>query len=78
MKDKSEFNDSYGPIAVIDEQLNKFDHIILFPEKLARANAVLEKYGLPSDFDKNKNIKSKAQSKNKKLTSAQKLKKGTV
>ena len=44
------------PIDVIDSDLDKYDNIVLFPEKLARANEMLAKHGLPkewqADYDK--------------------------
>jgi hypothetical protein len=35
------------PIVKIDKSLNKFDDVILFPEKLEKANEMLKKIGLP-------------------------------
>jgi len=35
------------PIVVIDNSLEKYRGKVLFPEKLAKANAVLKKIGLP-------------------------------
>ena len=34
-------------IARIDLTLNKYDNVVLFPEKLAKANAQLKKSGPP-------------------------------
>ena len=36
-----------APIDVIDPELDKYDDIILFPEKLQRAKEMLAKHGLP-------------------------------
>ena len=33
----------------VDKALNTFDDVILFPEKLARANATLRRVGAPDD-----------------------------
>jgi hypothetical protein len=38
------------PIVKIDKSLNKFDDKILFPEKLAKANEMLKKVGLPKQW----------------------------
>jgi len=35
------------PAIRIDKELNKYDNIVLFPEKLAKANEMLQKAGLP-------------------------------
>ena len=35
------------PIVLIDHALDKYEDIVLFPEKLARANEMLRKIGLP-------------------------------
>jgi len=35
------------PIVMFDKELEKFRGQVLFPEKLARANAILAKAGLP-------------------------------
>ncbi len=32
---------------IIDESLNKYDGVVLFPEKLEKANEDLKKHGLP-------------------------------
>jgi len=33
-----------------DPELDKYKDIVLFPEKLARANEILEKYGMPEEY----------------------------
>lgn len=43
----NELNKRKTPIVVIDKSLEKFKGKILFPEKLAKANEVLKKIGLP-------------------------------
>lgn len=35
------------PIVRIDKSLNKYDDIVLFPEKLEKANEMLRTVGLP-------------------------------
>ena len=36
----------------IDKDLNVYDGIVLFPEKLARANETLGRVGAPIEFEK--------------------------
>ena len=38
------------PIVRIDESLNKYDNIVLFPDKLEKANKLLGKVGLPKQW----------------------------
>jgi len=47
MKKIEELNNSKIPIIVIDKKLERFKGQTLFPEKLARANEIIAKYGLP-------------------------------
>ncbi|MGB4848958.1 MAG: hypothetical protein WBP41_13630 [Saprospiraceae bacterium] len=35
------------PIVKIDKSLNKYDKVVLFPEKLEKANEMLRTVGLP-------------------------------
>ena len=35
------------PIVKIDKSLNKYDKVVLFPDKLEKANQMLRKVGLP-------------------------------
>jgi len=42
-----ELNQSKVPIIVFDKKLEKFRGKVLFPAKLARANEILAKTGLP-------------------------------
>jgi len=44
---KDEITKAKVPIIVFDKGLEKFRGQVLFNEKLARANAILEKEGLP-------------------------------
>jgi len=41
-------NKSKVPVIVFDKKLERFRDKILFPEKLARANDILSKVGLPA------------------------------
>ncbi len=43
----SELNNRKTPIVIIDKSLEKYKGKNLFPEKLAKANEVLKKIGLP-------------------------------
>jgi hypothetical protein len=42
-----EINKGKTPIIPIDKSLDKYENIILFPEKLEKANEMLRKIGLP-------------------------------
>ena len=42
------------PIIIIDESLNKYNDVVLFPEKLEKANEILKKTGHPKDYLKSK------------------------
>lgn len=46
-----ELNRRKVPVIVIDESLDKYDNVVLFPEKLAKANEMLRKTGLPKEFE---------------------------
>ncbi len=43
----AELNKRKTPIVKIDKSLEKYKGKVLFPEKLAKANEVLKKIGLP-------------------------------
>jgi len=47
IKRQYELNKRKTPIVIIDESLNKYEGKVLFPEKLAKANEVLKRIGLP-------------------------------
>jgi hypothetical protein len=49
-----ELNERKAPIAVIDESLNKYDNVVLFPEKLEKANEILKKTVHPKNYLKEK------------------------
>jgi hypothetical protein len=42
-----ELNKKKAPIVKIDNTLNKYEKVVLFPEKLEKANNMLRKIGLP-------------------------------
>ena len=42
-----EINEKKIPTVRIDRSLDKYDNVILFPEKLAKANEQLKKSGFP-------------------------------
>ncbi len=44
---KKNLNDVKTPEIVFDKRLDKYNDKNLFPEKLARANEIIAKYGLP-------------------------------
>ena len=47
MKTASPPNPPLVPGIIINPELDKYDNIVLFPEKLAKANAQLKKLGAP-------------------------------
>ncbi|MEO7213727.1 hypothetical protein [Mucilaginibacter sp.] len=47
-----ELNKKKVPVVKIDESLDKYDNVVLFPEKLAKANEMLRTIGLPKDRKK--------------------------
>ena len=47
MKKIEKLNNSKVPIIVFDKKLEQFRNRILFPEKLAKANDILAKVGIP-------------------------------
>lgn len=42
-----DLNKKKVPIVRIDKSLNKYDEVVLFPEKLEKANEMLRTKGLP-------------------------------
>jgi len=52
MKIINELKKRNTPIVKIDKSLNKYDDIIIFPEKLDKANKKLTKSGLPKQWNK--------------------------
>ena len=47
MKNILELNEKKVPIVRIDKSLNKYDSVVLFPEKVKKAKQAFEKFGLP-------------------------------
>lgn len=47
MKKIEQLNNSKVPVIVFNKKLEQFRNRILFPEKLAKANDILAKVGLP-------------------------------
>jgi hypothetical protein len=47
MKTKKQLKNSKVPSIRIDRSLDKYDHVVLFPHKLAKANEMLRTVGLP-------------------------------
>jgi len=54
MKTKKENSGKGMPMVKVDPSLNKYDNVVLFPEKLAKANEMLKKTGHPKDYLKAK------------------------
>ena len=50
MKITTELKKRKIPIVKIDKSLNKYDNIVLFPDKLETANEMLRKVGLPKQW----------------------------
>jgi len=54
MKITTELKNRKIPIVKIDKSLNKYDDIVLFPDKLEKANEMLQKVGLPKQWTNEK------------------------
>jgi len=54
MKITTEIKKRKIPIVKIDKSLNKYDNIVLFPDKLEKANEMLRKVGLPKQWTNEK------------------------
>lgn len=52
MKTMLEINEKKVPAVRIDPSLDKYDNVVLFPDKLAQANEQLKKSGFPTLPDK--------------------------
>jgi hypothetical protein len=61
MKITTELKKRKIPIVAIDELLNKYDDIVLFPDKLEKANQMLRNIGLPKQWTKKNSRIKKAQ-----------------
>lgn len=51
-----ELNKRKVPVVSIDESLDKYNDIVLFPEKVAKANEMLRTIGLPKDKSKRRAV----------------------
>jgi uncharacterized protein YydD (DUF2326 family) len=47
MKNLLELNEKKVPIVRIDKALNKYDNVVLFPEKVKKAMETFKKFGVP-------------------------------
>lgn len=47
-----EINKRKTPIVIIDKALNKFNDVVLFPDKVEKANKMLKTIGLPKPSPK--------------------------
>ena len=54
-----DLNKKKVPIVRIDKSLNKYDKVVLFPEKVEKANEMLKMIGLPKSQPREKQRKSK-------------------
>jgi hypothetical protein len=53
MKKITELNEKKTPVVRIDKSLNKYEEVVLFPNKVRKANKMLREIGLPkSDAEK--------------------------
>jgi hypothetical protein len=50
MKITTELKKRKIPIVKIESSLNKYDDLVLFPDKLEKANEMLRKVGLPKQW----------------------------
>lgn len=57
MKTRTDSFKKRVPIVQIDPSLDKYDKVVLFPEKLAKANEMLHSVGLPQYPKKNHKAK---------------------
>jgi hypothetical protein len=56
MKITTEIKKRKIPIVKVDKSLNKYDDIVLFPDKLEKANEMLRKVGLPRQWTNEKHL----------------------
>ena len=47
MKSILELNEKKVPVVRIDKSLNKYSHVVLFPEKVEKAKEAIARIGLP-------------------------------
>ena len=60
MRTIKELNKKKVPIVRIDDALDKYNNVVLFPDKLATANEMLNKVGVPNANKDTEQTKSKA------------------
>jgi len=48
MKSILELNDKKVPVVRVDKSLNKYNGVVLFPEKVEKAKQAFEKLGVPN------------------------------
>lgn len=58
MKTIEQLNSSKVPVIVFDKKLEQFKDRVLFPEKVAKANEILSKVGLPRQKKSKAKIKT--------------------
>jgi len=58
-----ELNKRKVPIVVIDKSLDKYNDVVLFPAKLAKANEMLRTVGLPNKLNDHSGPKIKGRNK---------------
>lgn len=58
MKTVEQLNSSKVPVIVFDKKLEQFRDKVLFPEKVAKANEILSKVGLPKQKKSKTKIKT--------------------
>ncbi|WP_207632616.1 hypothetical protein [Foetidibacter luteolus] len=49
MKTIKELNESKVPVVILDRSLDKLNDVVLFPEKVKKAKATIDKIGLPKN-----------------------------
>lgn len=47
MKKTSELSEKKAPAVRVNKELNKYNDVILFPDKVKKAKKTIEKFGLP-------------------------------
>jgi hypothetical protein len=52
MKSMAEINEKKVPAVRVDPSLDKYDNVMLFPDKLAKANEQIKKSGFPKLIEK--------------------------
>ena len=57
MKTMHEINEKKIPAVRLDTSLDKYDDVVLFPEKFAKANEQIKKSGFPNVKSQQKSLK---------------------